>query len=301
MLLGTLYPTPPYRFDYLLAIARLHTSVDVIEAGIYRRALAIGAGRALVRVAAHGPVDAPTLDVHLEASVGPVEPAEALARVGVLLAVADDRLTPFCAMARADPDLWRVVEPLAGLRHIRSPDLFEALMVTIIEQQIALALAQRAERWLIASYGEAMRHAGRAYHLFPTAARLAALSPDDLRPMKITMRRAGVLLDIARAVDSGTLDLAAVAALPAPEAHRALVKLRGVGPWTAAWALIRATGYYHYMGTGDVALRSAVNHFFYGETGRATPARTDAALLRYGEYAGAAAFFTLMRWGLLRY
>ena len=55
------------------------------------------------------------------------------------------------------------------------------------------------------------------------------------------------------------------------------------------------------MGTGDVALRSAVNHFFYGETGRATPARTDAALLRYGEYAGAAAFFTLMRWGLLRY
>jgi DNA-3-methyladenine glycosylase II len=294
---GTLQPAAPYDFAATLGIARFHTVLDIVDDGVLWRALRSGDTLALLRVSV---CDDGALAVDQAAADGAPDPTLLLDRARDWLAV-DADLRPFYALAAADPALGPVVAPLVGLRHLRAADLYEALLTTIIEQQITLAGAQRAERWLIATYGDSISHEGRLFYTFPHPERLAALTVDDLKPLKITNRRMAVLLDLARGVANGALDLDAIAALPPAEAHRELVKLRGVGAWTAAWALIRATGHYHYMGAGDVALRAAVNHFFYGATGRATPEQTDAVLLRYGDHAGAAAFYTLMRWALLRY
>ena len=49
-----------------------------------------------------------------------------------------------------------------------------------------------------------------------------------------------------------------------------------------------------------VALRSAVHHYFFGQTGRASTERTDALFRAFGGHAGAAAFYTLGRWAIER-
>lgn len=298
MLPGHLVPVQPYNFDLALAAVRLHSVLDSAAGGVYRRALALGDSIALVEVASSGPAASPELAVRLLAHTGPVAEAVLLAQVRRLLGV-DSTLAPFFDFARRDPALWQVVAPLYGLRHIRSASLFEALVVTIIEQQIALKLAQRGERWLLAWGGGFIDYGGQRYYTFPEPARLAAASPDDLAPLKITGRRMGVIIDIARQVDSGTLDPNTTR--PPTAIYHDLLNIKGVGPWTAAWAVIRATGHYQYMGESDVALQAAVNHYFYGKTGRAPRELVRDTLRAYEPYAGAAAFFTLMRWGLDRY
>ena len=67
---------------------------------------------------------------------------------------------------------------------------------------------------------------GRAYS-FPEAGRLAVLEPEDLAPLR-SGYRAPYIIAAARAVDSGALDLEAVAELPCAEARSALKALPGV-------------------------------------------------------------------------
>ena len=118
-----------------------------------------------------------------------------------------------------------------------------------------------------------------------------------MTPLKITFARMQRLIDVARAAES----LEALRDQPTETAYQALVGLKGVGHWTASWTLIRAQGHYAYVGAADVALRAAVNHYYFGERGRAAVPLVDETFARYGAYSGVAAFYTLMRWAAERY
>ena len=78
---------------------------------------------------------------------------------------------------------------------------------------------------------------GTAWHAFPTAERLAACSLEDLAPLRAGFR-AKYLLDAARKVASGQVDLARVAAAPVEEGRRELQTIFGVGPKVAECALL---------------------------------------------------------------
>ena len=55
------------------------------------------------------------------------------------------------------------------------------------------------------------------------------------------------------------------------------------------------------IGSADVALRAAVNHYYHGLPGRADVAVVEQTFAQYGEFAGLAAFYTIMRWAFDRY
>jgi DNA-3-methyladenine glycosylase II len=61
----------------------------------------------------------------------------------------------------------------------------------------------------------------------------------------------------AEAVAQRGLDLAALAHMEAPEAHRALVAVKGVGPWTADIFLLFCLGHPDAFPAGDLALQEA--------------------------------------------
>lgn len=303
MLIGTLHPTPPYDFEKTIAAARLHTVLDVIRLDPvpeYWRAIAFGSETTLVRVTSAGNLDAPRLNVDC-LNPGKIDSARILHKVGQMLGIEAD-LRPFYAVARADAQLWPIVEPLYGVKHVRAASVFEALATTIIEQQIALSLAQKAERWLVQWADNRITHAGTDFYTFPTPAQIAQATLDDLKPLKITGKRMAVLIDVARQIEAGTIN---VSLDQTPQAlFHALVSLKGIGRWTAAWTIIRALGVYEYVGENDVALQAAINYFFYDMTTKppkATPQVVRTTLERYGSWAGEVAFFTLLHWGTLKY
>ena len=77
---------------------------------------------------------------------------------------------------------------------------------------------------------------------FPPPERLAGLSPEDLAPLRSGFR-ARYLIDAARQVTGGTVDLAALSALPTAEARAELMKIVGVGKKVADCALLFGFGH----------------------------------------------------------
>jgi DNA-3-methyladenine glycosylase II len=189
----TIKPTPPYDFARMLAVEeRFHPVMDIVRNGEYWRALHVGDQIALARVCSQGTVDKPLLDVHLVAATGDVDHQMLHNQLSHILS-ADEDLNPFYAFAASDHALWETVAPLRGLRLMRAASVFEGLMVTIIEQQITLKNAQRAERWLVEWANNSILHLGETYYAFPTPQQIAAAQVADLIPLKITFRRMQVL------------------------------------------------------------------------------------------------------------
>jgi DNA-3-methyladenine glycosylase II len=62
---------------------------------------------------------------------------------------------------------------------------------------------------------------------------------------------------LAKAIDSGVLDLPSLIHLPADEAHKSLTALHGIGPWTADIYLLFCLGHADAWPAGDLALQEA--------------------------------------------
>ncbi|MCC6804586.1 MAG: hypothetical protein IT319_17010 [Anaerolineae bacterium] len=289
-------PQPPYDFARTIEAARHLFVMGKVVDGAYRRVLRVGDATALVEIAGSGTVAEPMLEARLLAARGDVDEAALWAKVR-RVANADGDIMPFYECANDDPVLAQTIAMLYGLRSLQADSLFEALALTMIEQQIALRMAQNAERWLLAWGGDSIEYQGETYYAFPRPERIAAAAVDDLTPLKITFGRMQRLIDAAQTAES----LEALRDQPTEVAYRALVALKGVGHWTASWTLIRAQGHYAYVGAADVALRAAVNAYYFGGSGRAPVQAVDATFARYDAHSGAAAFYTLMRWAAERY
>ncbi|MBX3085661.1 MAG: DNA-3-methyladenine glycosylase 2 [Anaerolineae bacterium] len=300
--LFVLHPRPPYAFDTLLAFVRryAHPVLHHAHADAYRHILRIDDRLALIEVRSHGTTNAPQLAVNLLAATDDIPIDVLQSRLAHILAIDVDRAS-FFEYANQHQPLASVIAPLHGLPLLRTDDLFEALMCVIIEQQIAWKTALRAQRWLLEWAGHRLDHDSQPYYAFPTPAQIAAASVDDLKPLKITFGRMRLMISLAEQVASGQLDLASLTTLSPLDCYHALLKLKGIGHWTAAVIVSRAMGRSPLITYNDVALQAAVNYLFFDKEGRTTPEAVQQVFAPLGDYAAEAADYTLIRWVFERY
>jgi 3-methyladenine DNA glycosylase/8-oxoguanine DNA glycosylase len=188
-------------------------------------------------------------------------------------------LDAFAAFAVGEPVLAGLVERLRGFRPPLAPDPFEALVTSITAQQISLRAALKIRNRLIQAYGD--RH-GRAY-AFPSRERLGRADADELVALGFSRRKAEYVVGLARS----RLAFDGLAALPDAEVRARLVKLPGIGEWTAEWFLARHLARPDAWPAGDLGLRKAVLHF-YGESD------TRAAGERFAGHRNLAAHYLLV-------
>ncbi len=208
----------------------------------------------------------------------------------------DRDLSRFYAMASGHEPLWNVIEPLIGLPIHCSETVYEALITLIIEQHITWKSALRSQRCLMSLLGNAASVDGCRVYDFPTPAQLAGTPVSMLKPLKITNRRMELIIDIASAAARGELDLESLSDLPPDEASQSLLELKGVGPWTAGNVIGRATGCHPHISQNDVALQAAIQRYFLAGQGEKSGKQVREALEPYGEFAGLASHFVLLRW-----
>jgi AraC family transcriptional regulator of adaptative response / DNA-3-methyladenine glycosylase II len=154
----------------------------------------------------------------------------------------------------AHPDLARGRE---GLRVLLTLDPFEALVWAILGQQVNLAFAYALRRDLIRLVGVP---AAEGLIAHPDAVRIAALGVADLLALRFSRRKAEYLLHAAAEVAAGRLRLEDPAT--ATEAARNLLALRGCGPWTAQYVLMRGLGFRDGVPVGDAGLTLALQRWF---------------------------------------
>lgn len=288
-----LSPSQPYDFQKLLELLRRFPSPSSfsIQADAYYQVIRHQNALSLIRVTAADD------DLQIERLQGTAPEDVIRAHMAQVLGTQHD-LAPFYAYARTQTELWDVIEPLVGMPIFCTPDLFHALIYVIIEQHISWVAAQRGQRALVEWGGNFVEYKGIRHYTLPTPAQLAQATVEDLRPLKITFKRMQILIDLARAVVEDRFDPVSMAQQSPSEVYKSLLKIKGVGHWTASVVIGRVFGVFPTVPHNDVALQAAVAHFFGVEK---SAQATQALFEQYGEYAGLAANFTLSRWVLEMY
>lgn len=137
----------------------------------------------------------------------------------------------------AHPVLCRAAAYSPGLRLLRQ-DGWEALCTFILSQNNNIARIRGLVDRLCRLCGDPL---GDDVFAFPSASALAPLTETDLAPVRMGFR-AKYVLDAARRVASGDIDLEALRRLPLDEARAELRRIRGVGPKVADCALLYGFG-----------------------------------------------------------
>jgi len=190
-------------------------------------------------------------------------------------------------LARVDRDLgraWKLVGPLPDRSR---PPGFATLLKIIVEQQLSTASADAI--WTrLACLAQPM--AARDY---------LALDDGALRACGLSRPKIAYLRHLAEAVADGALDLAGLAQLDDAAARAELVKVKGIGRWTAEIYLLFALGRHDIWPAGDLALMNALQHLKRMRS-RPTLARMDRLAEPWRPHRGAAARLLWSYWRLVR-
>lgn len=284
----TLALPPHYRLQDVLAFHRRDSESVAEQVGeqSLRKGLLLDGSAAVLSIsfdAAHAPTSA-----RYQLDVDGATTSSAKAQLeGVLHSVLGLRLDPlpFCDFAADDALFGALTRAQPGLRVVQSATLFEALTWAIIGQQINLTFAIALRRTLIQQAG---RQHSSGLWCYPDAAAVAALDVEALTSRKFSRAKAETVLRLARLVADGSLQLELSASNSIEQVSAALLAVKGIGPWTVNYGLLRGYGYADCSLHGDVAVRAALQHLL-GEDSKPDMARTEQILARYSPHRTMAA------------
>ena len=166
---------------------------------------------------------------------------------------------PFERRAGRDPLIARLIEGRRGLSIPQTPTVFDALVWVIAGQQVSLPVAFALRRRLTRRAGSPLAD---GLYAPPSAARVAELEPADLHRLGWSKRKTEYLLDVGRAVVSGELTPGSWIEQSATAVERRLLAVRGLGPWSVNYLMMRALGLADCVPVGDAALARNLVRFF---------------------------------------
>lgn len=207
----------------------------------------------------------------------------------------DTDLEPFYLLAADDPLLAAAASAHRGLRLVGIPDLFEAMAWGILGQQINLAFAYTLKARLVEAYGGRIACEGDAYWTFPEPRVIAGLEVKDLLPLKLTVKKCEYLIHVAELIAIEAISKGMLKELGYGEAEKALVRIRGIGPWTANYVLMRCLRMKDAFPIDDVGLHHAIRHATGSD---AKPSREEIMRLSAG-WRGWESYATFYLWRLL--
>ena len=200
---------------------------------------------------------------------------EAEARARQIFSTEHD-LKKFRARVAGDSLMSRLEAEHRGLHIARWPSVFEALVISILSQQISTAVAMTLKRRVVEKYGERLAIGEEIFLAFPTAEALAGAAPHELRALGLSGSKVTAVMELAQKARDGELDEGVLERDDNEALINRLTTLRGIGRWTAEWALMLHFGRTDVFPAGDLALRGFVVKYY--NDGAAMPEREIRAL-----------------------
>src|SRR2546421_5965810 len=251
----------PFDWPTLFAWLRARALPGVAEArdGVYRRTLRLPRGAGIATLE---PVDAHircTLQLESMADL-----TSAVRQCRRLLDLDADPISVAEGLSR-DRRLSPIVKKRPGLRAPGAVDGTELAIQAILGQQVSLTAARTLALRLVTAHGDVIKIADPTLtHLFPGAPAIAAA---DLARLGVPATRRATLRGLARAVAGGSLALDPGA--DRTETYRRLLRLPGVGEWTAGYIVMRALGDPATFLPSDLGIKKAGARLGIGSNPRA--------------------------------
>jgi len=287
---------PPFRLDLTVwALRRRPDNIlDLWDGQTYRRALLIEGESASIAVTQTGLTENPVLEVTAFGSASSeILISSTSARVEKILGTRID-LTDFYRFAELNKDLGPLVLQFRGVKPPRSPTLFEALLNSISCQQISLSLCVRLLNRLVEKWGRSVSCREWKMQAFPVPQDLVDIEPEDLRKLGYSYNKARAIIELAALIAANKINLEEIAGLDDSAAIAALMRLKGVGHWTAEYTLLRGAGRTHIFPTGDSGALGNIRRWL-GRDGNLSKEEVQFILNSWTPYAGLIYFHLLLR------
>jgi DNA-3-methyladenine glycosylase II len=158
----------------------------------------------------------------------------------------------FDHIKRKDPKLGRVLEKHGIIEFNPQGEIFEALVESILSQQLASPAAESIIRKVRAIYPGGKLEAGAMSKTPSRKLRSAGVSPQKLTYLK----------DLSTKVAKGKIDLEALREMEDEEILSILDEVRGIGPWTVHMLLIFTLGRTDVLPVDDLVVRRSVQRLY---------------------------------------
>jgi len=251
-----LNPTPPFRLDLTVwAIRRRpENQIDSWDGETYRRVLLVRRRPVLISVTQVAGQDAPRLKVTASgARVGAKDAIVPMLErlLGLRIDMAD-----FFELAAKHPRLHELVTRFRGMKPPRFPTVWEGVVNGIACQQLSLTVGIMLLNRLSAACGPAFKRRDAVRYAFPGPEDLAAATSEAVHSLGFSAAKTRALIGLAHQIAEGRLDLESFTALGNGHAVSRLMELRGVGRWTAEYALLRGLGRIDVFPGDDIGARN---------------------------------------------
>ena len=181
-------------------------------------------------------------------------------------------------LRHSDPILAAIIDRVGPCRMQYSEPTFEALVRSIVYQQLSGKAASTI-------FGRVAQAVGEI-----TPERLAAKSPEELRPLGLSGQKAKYILDLAEKTRTGVVRFQDLPALADDAVIEHLTQVKGVGVWTAHMFLIFALRRPDILPTGDLGIRNAAQRA-YGLKEAPKPEKLENLARKWRPYASVASWY----------
>jgi len=284
--------TPPGIFSFALACSFLERSprelLHRVDGGRIFKALHTGNEKILFSIQADA--DELTIDV-LNHTPSAAQKNYIIDYVHEWLDLHTD-LQPFYNLVEQDKLLGPLTKKYFGYRIVGQPDLFESLVWAVLGQQINLTFAYTLKQRFVEKFGEVIEHEGQQYFLFPSYKEVAQLTPESLLALQFSKQKANYTIGIAQAFASGEITKESLQHLSVQEGKERLMKIKGIGNWTANYALMKTFRYPDAFPLEDVGIHNAIKNL----KGMKSKPTLDQVERIFKKYQGWEAYATLYLW-----
>lgn len=290
-----LRPLPPFRLDLTVWALRRRARnlMDQWDGATYRRVVTIEGRPFRVAVNQTGSSDHARLRVVVSGRELGSDLRDKVRALLVRTLGLGQELSSFYALAASDKRLGPLVARFRGVKPPRFPSLFEALINAIACQQLSLTVCIELLNRLSVRSGQTLADLEPTQHAFPDPGDVAGLKPRTLRALGFSYNKARSMHAICDELIAGRFDAHRLEQLDDDAAIEWLMRLRGVGRWTAEYVLLRGLGRTNMFPGDDVGARNRLAAWL----GRDQPLDYEGvkrAVSRWQPYAGLVYFHLLL-------
>jgi len=180
-------------------------------------------------------------------------------------------------LRKKDKALGAAIERIGHLERRVNPDLFSELISAVVGQQISIKAAATVWGRMTDGLGE----------ITPQA--ILNCSEDVLQSFGLSFRKAGYIRGAAHAVADGTLDIDSLRDKTDDEVAKELVKLNGIGLWTAEMLMLFSMGRPNILSFGDLAIHRGMRELYRHK--KVTRELFEKYRKRYSPYGSVASLY----------
>jgi len=266
--------------------------IRTYKEGIFRQVLNIQEIAVLVEVFSKGSADIPELyfTVHPDDVLAESGNAAVSNLISSMFNIHED-LAPFYPAVEKDGILTSLISQLHGVKSPTTPTVFEALVDSIIEQQISLRAAHSVENRLIRALGTPLALGAKVYYSYPTPHTLAEATDSIFRACGLTRRKGEYIRGVSQQILSGALDTESFRNyLDTEMIVSELTKIRGIGQWTAELTIRRGLHRPDVFPADDIGVRRFISRYYLGDK-KISSAEAREFAERWGTWKGYAAYY----------